>query len=203
GTPALSGFIPPGMKSYDTSKVKGYHYDPEKVKKLLAEAGYPQGKGLPTITMHVSDNYREQVEFIQAQLAANNIPVEISIEKTAGLRQAVNRSEYLLFKKSWVADYADEENFMSLFYSRNFAPGGVNYFHYSNPQFDSLYEEALALPRGDKKTGLYQQMERLLIDDAPYIAMYYDDVVRIVSHEITGLTTNPMNLLHLKKVKKR
>jgi len=202
GTPALAGFIPPGMKSYDTARVKGYSYDPSKVKQLLATAGFPDGKGLPTLVMHVSDNYREQVEFIQSQLASNNIKVEISIEKMSVLRQAVNRGEYPLFKKSWVADYADEENFMGLFYSKNFSPGGVNYFHYKNEKFDRLYDEALAMAPGPEKTAHYQEMERLLIGDAPYIAMYYDDVVRIVSRRISDFPTNPMNLLNLKRVKK-
>lgn len=202
GTPALAGFIPPGMKSYNPDSVEGFRYDPEKARTLLTEAGYPSGKGLPTLVLHVSDQYREQVEYMQAQLADCHIPVEVSIEKTAVLRQAVNRGDFALFKKSWVADYADEENFMSLFYSRNFSPHGVNYFHYSNPAFDRLYEEALALPQGKGKTRLYQEMERLLIYDAPFIAMYYDEVVRIVNREVSGLTTNPMNLLDLRRVKK-
>ncbi|MGZ4090608.1 MAG: ABC transporter substrate-binding protein, partial [Bacteroidia bacterium] len=81
GVPAHSGFIPKGMKSYDPEKVKGYDYNPEKVKELLAEAGYPNGKGLPEMTLHVTDNYKEQVEFIQSQLAVNNIRIQISIEK--------------------------------------------------------------------------------------------------------------------------
>jgi oligopeptide transport system substrate-binding protein len=202
GTPALSGFIPPGMKSYDPHVVRGYTYDPAKVKELLTTAGFPEGKGLPTLVLHVSDNYREQVEFIQSQFAANHIKVEVSIEKMSVLRQAVNRGEYPLFKKSWVADYADEENFMGLFYSRNFSPGGVNYFHYRSDRFDRMYEEALAMPQGPSKIALYQEMERLLIEDAPYIAMYYDDVVRIVSKRISSFATNPMNLLNLKRVQR-
>lgn len=158
---------------------------------------------MPQLTMHVSDLYREQVEFMQSQFASCGIPVEISVEKNAVLRQAVNRGEYLLFKKSWVADYGDEENFMSLFYSKNFAPEGVNYFHYRSPRFDSLYEAAVIMVPGMDKTRLFQEMERLLIEDAPFIAMYYDDVVRIISNRIEGLTPNPMNLLNLKRTKKK
>ncbi len=90
GVAAHSGFIPKGMKSYNDSVVKGYDYNPDKVKKLLADAGFPGGKGLPELVLHITDNYKEQVEFIQSQLAENNIKVQISIEKTSVLRQAVS-----------------------------------------------------------------------------------------------------------------
>ena len=203
GEPALAGFIPKGMKSYDPAKVKGYSYDPDKVKALLKEAGYENGKGLPEITLHITDNYKEQVEFIQSQLAENNISVQISIEKTSVLRQAVNSCEYLLFKKSWVADYADEENFMSLFYSKNFSPQGMNYFHYKNPRFDALFEAAQKEAEESRKISMYQQMDSLVTADAVFIPLYYDQVVRLVSHRINHLTTNPLNLLNLKTVKKQ
>lgn len=202
GKAAHAGFIPEGMKSYDPTKVKGYSYQPEKVRELLKEAGYGEGKNLPEFTVHVTDNYKEHIEFIQSQLAENNIRINISIEKASVLRQAVNSCEYALFKKSWVADYADEENFMSLFYSKNFSPQGVNFFHFKNSSFDSLYERALRVNELKEKVFLYQQMETILIEEAPVIPLYYDEVVRLVSHRIKGLETNPMNLLNLKTVVK-
>jgi oligopeptide transport system substrate-binding protein len=202
GEPATSGFIPKGLKSYDTSKVHGYSYNPDKVRQLLAEAGYPEGKNMPEITLHITDNYKEQVEFIQSQLAENHIKLKISIDKPSVLRQAVNACEYNMFKKSWFADYADEENFMSMFYSKNFAPAGFNYFHYKNAEFDALFENALHETKDSVKTILYQKMDQMIIDDAPVIPLFYDQVIRLVSHRIKGLTTNPMNLLDLKAVKK-
>jgi len=203
GVPAKAGFVPKGMKSYNPAVVKGYTYKPEKAAELLAEAGFAGGKGLPEMTLHVTDNYKEQVELIQSQLAENNIKVQVSIEKTPVLRQAVNRCEYLLFKKSWFADYADEENFMSLFYSKNFSPQGANYFHYKNKAFDAAYELAQKETNQVVKTKLYQTMDSLVTEDAPFVALYYDELVRLVSHKITGMGTNPMNLLNLKTVKKQ
>jgi peptide/nickel transport system substrate-binding protein len=202
GKAAHAGFIPEGMKSYDPDKVKGYSYQPEKVRELLKQAGFDGGKNLPEFTVHVTDNYKEHIEFIQSQLAENNIRINVSIEKASVLRQAVNSCEYSLFKKSWVADYADEENFMSLFYSKNFSPKGVNFFHFKNQAFDSLYERAQRLKHIDEKISLYQQMENIVLEEAPVIPLYYDEVVRIVSHRIKGLETNPMNLLNLKTVTK-
>ncbi len=202
GSPATAGFIPPGLKAYDPVKVKGYSYDPDKVRQLLLEAGFPDGKGLPEITLHTVDNNPEQVEFIQSQLGENNIKLKISIDKPSVLRQAVAACEYNMFRKSWIGDYADEENFMSLFYSKNFSPAGFNFTHYKNTDFDALFEKALHETGDSAKTSLYQQMDQMLIDDAPVIPLYYAQVIRLVGHSIKGLTTNPMNLLNLKRVKK-
>lgn len=203
GIAATAGFIPSGLPSFNKEVVKGYKYDPEKVRQLLMEAGFPDGKNLPEITLHTTDNYLEQTEFIQSQLADNHIKVKISVDKPTVLRQAVASCEYNFFKKSWVGDYADEENFMSLFYSKNFAPVGSNYTHYKNPDFDHLFEKAIREQNTEVKKVLYQQMDQMLIDDAPVIPLYYDQVIRLVHKNISGLTTNPMNLLNLKMVKKK
>ncbi len=202
GYPATAGFIPNGLPSFNDKIVKGYTYDPEKVRQLLMEAGYPEGKDLPEITLHTTDNYLEQTEFIQSQLADNNIKVKVSVDKPSVLRQAVASCEYNFFKKSWVGDYADEENFMSLFYSKNFAPMGSNYTHYKNPEFDVLFEKVIREQNREVKNAMYQKMDQMIIDDAPIIPLYYDQVIRLVSKRISGLTTNPMNLLNLTTVKK-
>ncbi len=205
GVAAHGGFIPKGMKSYDLAKVKGYNYNPDFAQELLKDAGYPGGKGLPEITLHTTDNIasKEQVEFIQSELAKCGISLQISIEKKSVLTQAVSNCEYEMFKKSWVGDYADEENFMTLFYSKNFSPQGVNYFHYKNPLFDEAFEKAQRETNEAAKIELYQKMDRMIIDDAPVIPLYYDQVIRLVNHKIKGLGNNSMNLLNLKTVVKQ
>lgn len=202
GYPATSGFIPNGLPAFDAKITKGYTYNPEKVRQLLIEAGYPDGKNMPEITLHTTEAFLEQLEFIQSQLAENNIQVKISVDKSSVLRQAVGSCEYNFFKKSWVADYADEENCLSLFYSKNFTPIGSNYTHYKNPEFDVLFEKAIKEQNRDVQKVLYQKMDQMLIDDAPVVPLYYDQVIRLVHKNISDLTTNPMNLLNLKLVKK-
>ncbi len=202
GRPAHAGFIPHGLKSFDEDKVKGYQYNPDKVRELLAEAGYPNGKNLPEMTLYTTENFKEIVEYIQSQLAENNIKVQISVEKASVLKQAVNNCQYGMFKKSWVGDYADEENFLSMFYSKNFSPKGFNYFHYSNPEFDKAFLQSLKERNDSVRKNLHQRMDQMIIDDAPVIPLFYDEVIRIVSKKVSGLGNNPMNLLNVKTVKK-
>lgn len=203
GIPATAGFIPSGLPSFDPEKVSGYRYNPEKVKELLIEAGFPEGKGLPEITLYTSENYLDILEFIQGDLAKNNIKIKIEIEKSSVLTQAVANNELLFFKKSWIGDYPDEENFMSLFYSKNYSPVGFNYTHYNNPDFDRLYLKAKNTVDPQERKKLYQEMDRMIIDDAPVVPMFYDKVVRLVRKDVSNLNTNPMNMLNLVRVKKQ
>lgn len=202
GMPAVSGIIPKGFKSFDTSAVKGYYYNPDKVKELLKEAGYPDGKNLPEITLHITEDYKEQASFLQSQWKEFNIPIKISIEQPSVFRQATLLFQYEMFKKNWLADYIDEENFFSLFYSKNFTPVGFNYTHFKNVDFDLLYEKALRTTDEKEKIKLYQEMDKIIVEEAPIIPLFYDEVIRLISHKVSGLTVNPINVLSLKHVKK-
>ena len=202
GIPATAGFIPGGLPSFNPQVVKGYSYNPDKARELLLEAGFPGGKNLPEIMLYSTETYLDLFEFIQSQLAECNIKIKIMVEKAPVLTQAVANNEIPFFRKSWIGDYPDEENFMSLFYSKNFSPKGFNYTHYNNPIFDKMYEQARNCLNDSLKKSLYQKMDQMLIDDAPIVPLYYDEVVRLVNKKVDGLTTNPMNLLNLKRVKK-
>ncbi|MBS1647187.1 MAG: ABC transporter substrate-binding protein [Bacteroidetes bacterium] len=202
GIPAQAGFIPPALPSYNPNKVQGFTYNPDKARELLLEAGFPNGKKLPEIELYCTENYTEMFEFIQSELAESGIKIKIVVEKPSVLTPAIANNEIPFFRKSWIGDYPDEENFMSLFYSKNFSPKGFNYTHYSNPIFDKDYEQARNCLNDSLKIAFYQKMDQMLLDDAPVVPLYYDEVVRLVSPKIQGLTANPMNLLNLKQVQK-
>ena len=104
----------------------------------------------------------------------------------------------IFFRASWIGDYPDGENYLSLFYGENGAP--PNYTFYNNPTYDSLYQVAVAAVNPEEYIPIYQEMERIIIDDAPVLFLYYDEVVRFVSKRISGLPPNAMNLLDLKTV---
>ena len=107
-----------------------------------------------------------------------------------------------IFRASWVADYPDAENYLSLFYSPNFTPNGPNYTHYKNITFDSLYVAAQRISDIEQRKYLYTKMDSIVIADAPIVPLYYDMAVRFVSKKVSGLGINPQNFLVLKRVKK-
>lgn len=202
GTPAVNGFIPMGMPSFDSATVKGYTYDPDKARQLLAEAGYPNGKGMPEITLTTTSSYLDLCEFIQHQLTEIGFTIKIDVNPPATLREVIAKSKVPFFRGSWIADYPDAENYLSLFYSPNFCPQGPNYTHYINKDFDALYLKARDEVNDSTRYRIYQQMDRILIEDAPVVVLYYDQVLRFIQNNIDGLGSNPLNLLSLKKVKK-
>jgi peptide/nickel transport system substrate-binding protein len=201
GTPAINGFIPKGMPSF-SDNVKGYEYKPGKTRELLKEAGYPNGDGLPQINLTTTSDYLDLCEYIQQELAQFGIEINIDVSTGATFREMVAHSKLEFFRGSWIADYPDAENYMALFYSKNFSPTGPNYTHYANTSFDYLYQKAMNETIDSIRYKLYRQMDRIVINDAVVVPLYYDEVVRFVHDNITGFESNPMNLLNLKYVSK-
>lgn len=199
GTPAESGFVPEGMPSFDTSVVKGYTYNPAKSRKLLAEAGFPDGKGLPAIKLLTIPIYADMGDYIAKQLNEVGITVQVETVQKALLLELTSNSRALFFRGSWIADYPDAENYLSVFYSKNPAP--PNYTQYKNPAFDALFEKALVETNDSVRYKLYQQADQLMMEDAPVVPLWYDKVVRLVQPEVTGFKPNALNLLELRRVK--
>jgi len=201
GTPAHSGFVPKGLPSYNEERVKGYTYNPEKAKELLYSAGFPNGKGLPEITLFTTMGYVDLCEFIQHQLGEIGIKIKVEILQATTHRELVARSKLNFFRKSWIADYPDAENYLALFYSKNFTPHGPNYTQFKNFEFDKYYEMAQSQVNDSTRYYLYQEMDKILIEEAPIVTLYYDEVVRLVHTNVQDLGINPINLLTLKNVR--
>ena len=142
GSPATQGFVPKGMPSFNPA-MEGFSYDPEKSRALLIKAGYPGGKGIEEITLHITEQYLDLSQFIEHQLEEVGIPVKIYLNRPIVQIEIIANAQINFFRKSWVADYADAENFFSCFYSKNFSPKGPNYTHFKNKEFDALFEKSL------------------------------------------------------------
>lgn len=202
GTPAMGGFIPKGLPGYDKSNTRGYDYNPEKARRLLREAGFPNGEGMPQITLVTTSSYLDITTFMQHQLQELGMDVAIDNTPPATLREMVANTRVNFFRASWIADYPDAENYLALFYSKNFTPVGPNYTHFNSDRFDALYEKSQKITNDSLRIQVYGEMDQLVMEEAPVVVLYYDQVLRFVHNNVQNLGSNPLNLLTLKRVQK-
>ncbi|RZJ76192.1 MAG: ABC transporter substrate-binding protein [Flavobacterium sp.] len=202
GVPATSGFIPRGMPGFDSTRVKGYNYNPKLSAKLLEEAGFPGGKGMPEITLSTSTTYRDLIEFIQGELANIGIKAKVDVSPSASLRDMMSKNEVNFFRGSWTADYPDGENYLSVFYSKNRVPFGPNYTGFFNDKFDKLFEQSYYEKDAQKRYELYYQMDNMVMEHASVVPILYDESVVMLQNNISGYMMNPLSLMVLKRVKK-
>jgi peptide/nickel transport system substrate-binding protein len=201
GYPATGGMIPPGLAGHFPGG-SGYTYQPDKAKKLLESAGYPGGEGLEPIRLTTTSDYLDLCEYIQFELSRIGIPMAIEVSTGASFRNMVANSNLGFFRGSWIADYADAENYMALFYSGNHSPEGPNYTHFSSSLFDSLYDASIHTPSAEVRAALYRKMDSIVIAEAPVVPLYYDMVIRFVAADIEGFTPDPMNNMILKQTRR-
>ena len=199
GEPGVYGFIPRGLPGAAEEPI--YEYDPERARQLLTEAGYPGGKGLPKLKLSTTANYLDLCKYIQQQLGLLGFDVQVDVNPPAALREQIAQGKTSWFRGSWVADYPDAENYLSLFYSPNRAPAGPNYTRFSNREFDRLYEQARSCPDPASRERLYRRMDSLVMQQAPVMVLYYDQILHFTHPGVTDLRTNAMNNLDLRRVK--
>jgi oligopeptide transport system substrate-binding protein len=164
--------IPPGISGYDPDYVNPYRSnDLEKAKKLLAEAGYPDGKGFPEITYDgmADTTARQMGDYTAKKLAQLNIKINYVGNTWPALLEKVQKRNVHMWGIAWGADYPDAENFLQLFYGKNATPGGMNGSYYKNPAFDSLFEKARIMSDSPERTKYYQQLAKMLAEDCPVI----------------------------------
>jgi oligopeptide transport system substrate-binding protein len=202
GVPATSGFVPKGMPGFDSTAVKGYHYEPAKAARLLAEAGYPNGKGMSEVTLITSTSYKDLIEFIQGELTTLGIRVKVDVRPSASLRELMAKNEVNFFRGSWISDYPDAENYLSVFYSKNKVPFGPNYTGYFNKEFDKLFVASYYERDAKKRYILNQRMDNMVMEHASVVPILYDQSVTMLQNNISGYSINPLSWMILKRVKK-
>ena len=199
GFPAQQGFIPIGLSGYKTSET--INYNPEKAKKMVKKF-IEKNKITPQINIATDPNYVDLCEFFQREMEKIGIKIKIEVMPTATLRQAKSNGKVEAFRGSWIADYPDAENYLSLFSSSNLSPYGPNYTHFENYKFDSLYNKSFEITELEIRNELYSNMNDIIMENLPIIPLYYDQTTIFVRNNIKDFPINPINLIKLKKVYK-
>lgn len=200
GVPAHKGFTPVGMPGTEKSNTQGYDYNPSKALALLKEAGFPEGKNLPLITLTAPDVYVDVCNFVASQLNEVGIHTQVQVMLMGLLRQMMTRSQVNFFKAGWIADYPDAETYLACFYSGFPAP--PNYSRFSSKTFDNWYEQSLRTTNDTQRFELYGKMDSLVSAEAAVVPLFYDEMLHFTQKNISGLQRNALNIIDLRRVKK-
>jgi peptide/nickel transport system substrate-binding protein len=203
GKAAINGMVPPGVAGFNPEEVNGYEYNPTKAKKLVAEVKLSlfdsaQSDNFLNVTLLTPDNYTDRCSFIASQLKEIGIDVQIEIMQPNLLREQMSNSKADFFWATWIADYPDAESYLTLFYSKNTAP--PNYTRFNNARYDGFYEQALTEQDQAKKLKLYNEMDKIIIEEAPCVPLFYDEVVHFVQKRLKNFKTNSLNLMSWKEL---
>ena len=173
------GPVPPGVEGRLETPF-AYAFNLEKAKRLLAEAGYPggidpkTGKRLEiTITVgRANQTAREEVELMQSFYNRIGIRLEPRYMTWNAYLDTVNRGDVTLFMLGWIGDYPDAENFLQMFHSKNVSPG-ANHGNYVNPEFDKLYDQAMASSDPEERSRFWRAAQEIVREDCPWIFLHF------------------------------
>jgi len=187
GSIPADGVLPPGMPGHDPD-LKRYYYDPDKAKQLLAEAGYPNGAGFPVVRLWASSkaaSTNAELAAYQEYLAKIGVKVEIHSESDwPTYVSMMEQGKLPMFRYSWSATIPDPDDFLS----RQLHSGGPNNFSfYRNPQVDQLLEQARKEFDYPRRIALYRDVERIVMEDAPWITQHNHVFERLYQPYVKGV----------------
>ncbi|MFT4600442.1 MAG: oligopeptide transport system substrate-binding protein [Arenicella sp.] len=201
GVPAHNGFVPP-MTGYPYESVNGYDYNPELAKEYMAKAGFTNGAGFPELTLYLNKSGGVNVkiaEFIIAMLD-DNLGVNVLTETMpiSELYPKVEDGELDFWRFGWIADYPDPATFLNLFHSGSQdGSEGNNYFSYSNPEYDKIYEAGMKEIDDEKRNQLYAKADQIIIDDAIIMPLMFTVGIRLINPTVQDFDINEMEFRDL------
>lgn len=188
------GVLPPGMPGFD-EQLEGYDYDPEKARKLLTEAGYPNGFSTELMVTAQSGIDTKIGQAVQQDLAEVGIAVEIRPVTGPTRIEATGRRGTVPFSTfGWYQDYPDPSNFLDVLLNGNRITevNSTNVAFYDNDQVNALLNEASNSTDQAGRLALYQEAERLVVEDAPWVFLYYPQMYLLRQPWLKGLKLNPV-----------
>jgi len=199
GEQPASSWIPPGMLAHN-SKL-GLPYNPPEARRLLREAGYPDGKGFPQVTLgyNTLEDKKIVAEAIQGMWKRNlGVLVRLeNLEWKVFLKRLQNDPPHI-FRSGWGADYPDPDNFMKLFTSFS----GQNYSRWKNARYDQLLEQAAREMNEQKRVRLYNEAQKLLCEvDVSIVPLFNTAESTVLNPRYTGLEYNSMSRLLMRDVR--
>ncbi len=179
--------VPPGIPGYDPT-LKGYEFKPDEAKRLLAAAGYPDGRGFPKLTLWFRESRPDILhvgEVVQEELKTNlGVIVELRPTEWGAYLNEYNNKALPFLHMRWMADYLDPQNFLSTLLATY---GGENKFNYSSPKFDNLCRLGDAEQDPEKRLKYYQQAQRIAIADVPWIPIYFQRDAELIRPYVQGI----------------
>ncbi|MDI6857622.1 MAG: peptide ABC transporter substrate-binding protein [Dehalococcoidia bacterium] len=198
--PVAHSIMPPGLPGYNPD-ARGPTYDPEQARQLLAESKYGGPGGLPKVTITEIGGGATAGSDTQAMIEMwkDNLGVEVEIEQTeeATFWQDLDKGQYQMFTAGWIMDYPDPEDILDiLFYSKS----RQNNTRYSNAEVDALLLQARTEQDVAARMALYQQAEQIILDEAPWIPLYYGRDHVVVKPYVKNYLLPPMVIPKLRYV---
>lgn len=203
---AVYGIVPPSMPDYDVEKINGYRFDLEKAKLLMKEAGYPDGNGFPEAVLQINsggDRNIQIAESIQNMLKEIGVKMKLNILQFAQHLDNIDAGRADFYRLGWIADYPDPENFLNLYYGKNVPKdpkniSPINSTRYQNPEFDKIFEQAIAMTDRAKRNELYLRAEQIAVSQAPMLLIFYEEDYLLLQSYVKGYYLDPMHRVNFR-----